>query len=63
MMFKQARTLPTLVKERAYPKLLEQEDDMDRCYGLKIEAVESNFAAYEKTEMRKTKIKVIARSD
>ena len=61
--FKQVRTPPTYVKERAYPKQVAQEGDVERYGGLKIQKDETIFAAYDKIEMRKAKILVVANSD
>ena len=52
------------MKERAYPKQVNQEGDVQRYGGLKaIKKDETIFAAYDKAEMRKAKIMVIAKSD
>ena len=52
------------VKERAYPKQVNQEGDVPRYGGLKaIKKDETIFAAYDKAEMRKAKIMVVASSD
>ena len=56
-MFRQIRAPPGHVKERAYPKQLAQEGDVQRFGGLKtIRKEETIFAAYDKAEMRKAKI-------
>ena len=55
---------PGHVKERAYPKQVNQEGDVPRYGGLKaIKKDETIFAAYDKAEMRKAKIMVVASSD
>ena len=61
---RQVKTPPGHVKERAYPKQVNQEGDVQRYGGLKaIKKNETIFAAYEKAEMRKAKITVVASSD
>ena len=63
-MFRQIRAPPGHVKERAYPKKVAQEGDVQRYGGLKtIRKDETIFAAYNKAEMRKAKIMIIANSD
>ena len=63
-MFRQIRAPPGLVKDRAYPKQVTQECDVQRYGGKKtIKKDETNFAAYDKAEMRKAKIMVVANSD
>ena len=63
-MFRQIRALPGHVKERAYPKQVAQEGDLQRYGGLKAVMKDENiFAAYDKAEMRKTKIMIVANSD
>ena len=62
-MFKQKGAPPSHVKERAYPKLVFQEVDVERYGELKFRMDETIFAAYDKVEMRKAKILVVARSD
>ena len=58
------KTTPGLVKEKAYPKQVNQEGDVPRYGGLKaIKKDETIFAAYDKAEMRKAKIMVVASSD
>ena len=52
------------VKERAYPKQVNQEGDVQRYGWLKaIKKDETIFAAYDKIEMRKAKIMIVASSD
>ena len=52
------------MKERAYPKQVDQEVDVQRYGGLQaIKKDETIFAAYDKAEMRKAKIKIVANSD
>ena len=52
------------VKERAYPKQVNQEGDIQRYGGLQaIKKDETIFAAYDKAEMRKAKIMIFANSD
>ena len=63
-MFKQIRAPPGHVKYRAYPKQLTQEGDVQRYGGLKtIRKDETIFAAYNKAEVRKAKIMLVAKSD
>ena len=63
-MFRQLKTPPGHVKERVYPKQVNQEGDVQRYGGLKaIKKDETIFAAYDKAEMRKAKIMIIANSD
>ena len=47
-MFNQVGAPPTHVEERAYPKLIEQEDDVERYGDLKFKIDESIFAACKK---------------
>ena len=52
------------MKERAYPKQVNQEGDVQRYGELKaIKKDETIFAAYDKAEMRKAKIMIVASSD
>ena len=52
------------MKERVYPKQVNQEGDVQRYGGLKaIKKDETIFAAYDKAEMRKAKIMIVANSD
>ena len=52
------------MKERVYPKLVNQDGDAQRYGGLKaIKKDEIIFAAYDKAEMRKAKIMVVANSE
>ena len=63
-MIKQIRAPPGYVKDRAYPKQVTQEDDVQRYGGMKtIRKEETIFAAYDKAEMRKAKIMIVANSD
>ena len=63
-MFRQLKTPPVHVKERVYPKQVNQEGDVQRYGGLKaIKKNETIFAAYDKAEMRKAKIMIVANSD
>ena len=63
-MFKQVTTPPGHVKERVYPKLVNQEGDVQRYGGLKaIKKDETIFAAYDKAEIRKAKIIIVANSE
>ena len=62
--FRQLTTRPGHVKERVYPKLVNQEGDAQRYGGLTaIKTDETIFAAYDKAEMRKAKIMVVANSE
>ena len=61
---RQLTTPPGHVKERIYPKLVNQDGDAQRYGGLKaIKKDETIFAAYDKAEMRKAKIMVVANSE
>ena len=62
--FRQIREPPGHVKDRAYPKQMTQEGDVQRYGGMKtIRKDETIFAAYDKAEMRKAKIMIVAISD
>ena len=62
-MFRQVKAPPGHVKERAYPKQLNQEGDVQRYGGLQaINKDETIFAAYNKAEMKKAKIMIAATS-
>ena len=62
--FRQLTTPPGHVKERVYPKLVNQDGDAQRYGGLKaIKKDETIFATYDKAEMRKAKIMVVANSE
>ena len=63
-MFRQIRAPPGHVTEGAYPKQVTQEGDIQR-YG-RLKAIWKNetiFASYDKAEMRKAKIIIVANSD
>ena len=63
-MFRQVSSPPGHVKERIYPKLVNQDGDVQRYGGLKaIKKYETIFAAYDKAEMRKAKIMIVANSE
>ena len=63
-MFKQIRAPPSHVKQKAYPKQVAQEGDAQRYGGMKmIRKDETIFAAYDKVEMRKAKILIVANSE
>ena len=63
-MFRQLTTPPGHVKEKIYPKLVNQDGDVQRYGGLKaIKKDETIFAAYDKAEMRKAKIMIVANSE
>ena len=52
------------MKERTYPKQVSQNGDVQRYGGLKaIKRDETIFAAYDKAEMRKAKIMIVANSE
>ena len=52
------------MKDRIYPKQVSQDDDVQRYGGLKaIKKDETIFAAYDKAEMRKAKIMIVANSE
>ena len=60
-MFRQLKTTPGHVKERVYPKQVNQEGDVQRYSGLNAIKKDGNiFAAYDKAEMR---IMIVANSD
>ena len=60
-MFKQVKAPPVHVKERSYPKQMNQEGDVQRYGGLKaIKKDETIIAAYDKAEIRETKIMIVA---
>ena len=62
--FRQLMKPPGHVKERVYPKLMNQDGDAERYGGLKaIKKDETIFAAHDKAEMRKAKIMVVANSE
>ena len=62
--FRQVSSPPGHVKERIYPKLVNQDGDVQRYGGLKaIKKDETIFAAYDKAEMRKAKIMIVANSE
>ena len=61
-MFRQLTTPPGHVKERIYPKLVNQDGNVQRYGGLKaIKKDETIF--FEKAEMRKAKIMIVANSE
>ena len=63
-MFKQIRALSCHVKERAYPIQVGRKGDVERQDGMKmIRKDETIFAVYDKVEMRKAKILIVANSD
>ena len=63
-MFRQLKTPPGHVKERLYPKQVNREGDAQRYGELKaIKKDETIFAAYDKAEMRKIKIIIVANSE
>ena len=62
-LFKQARAPQSHVKEKAYTKQVTQERDVERYGGMKIWKDKTIFAAYDKVEMRKAKILIVANSD
>ena len=63
-MFRQVVTPPSHVKDRTYPKLVSQDGDVQRYGGLKaIKKDETIFAAYDKAEIKKAKIMIIANSE
>ena len=62
--FRQIKAPPSYLKERACPKQVNQEGDVQRYGGLgAIRKDETIFAAYDKAEMRKAKIMIVASSD
>ena len=63
-MFRQVATPPSHMKDRTYPKQVSQDVDVQRYGGLKaIKKDETIFAAYDKAEMRKAKIMIVANSE
>ena len=63
-MFRQIKATSGHLKERAYPKQMNQEGDVQRYGKLKaIKKDETIIAAYDKAEMRKAKIMIVASSD
>ena len=63
-MFRQVATNPSHVKDRTYPKQMSQQGDVQKYGGLKaIKKDEIIFAAYDKAEMRKAKIMIVANSE
>ena len=63
-MFRQVSSPPGHVKERIYPKLVGQDGDVQTYGELKvIKKDETIFAAYDKAEMRKAKIMIVANSE
>ena len=63
-MFRQLTTSPGHVKERIYTKRVSQDSDVQRYGGL--EAIKKDgtiFAAYDKAEIRKAKIMIVANSE
>ena len=63
-MFRQLMTPPGHVKERVYPKQVNQEGDVQRYGGLKaIKKDETIFAAYVKAEIRKANNMIVANSE
>ena len=63
-MFRQVSSPPGHVKEKTNPKLVNQDGDVLRYGGLKaIKKDETIFAAYDKAEMRKAKIMIVANSE
>ena len=62
--FRQIRAPPGHVVERAYPKQVAQEGEVQRYGGLKANRKdETIFAAHDKAEMRKAKIMIVANSE
>ena len=63
-MFRQVSSPPGHVKDRIYPKQVSQDGDVQRYGGLKaMKEDETIFAAYDKAEMRKAKIMIVANSE
>ena len=63
-MSRQVKAPPGHVKERAYPKQVNQEVEVQKYGGLKaIKKDETILAAYDKAEMRKAMIMIVANSD
>ena len=63
-MFRQLTTPSGHLKERIYPKLVRQDGDVQKYSGLKvIKKDETTFAAYDKAEIRKAEIMIVANSE
>ena len=63
-MFRQVKAPSGHVKDRTYPKQVSHDGDVQRYGRLKaIKKDETIFAAYDKAEMRKAKIMIVANSD
>ena len=63
-MIRQLKTPTGQVKEKVYPKQVNQEGDAERYGEMKaIKKDETIFAAYDKAEMRKAKIMIVANSE
>ena len=63
-MFRQLKTPPDHVKERVYPKHVNEEGDAQRYGELKaIKNDETIFTAYDNAELRKAKIMIVANSE
>ena len=63
-MFRQVSSPPGHVKDRIYPKQVSQDGDVHRYGGLKaMKKDETIFAAYDKAEMRKAKVMIVANSE
>ena len=63
-MFRQLSSIPGHAKDRIYPKQVSRYGDVQRYGGLKaIKRDETIFAAYDKAEMRKAKIMIVANSE
>ena len=60
---KQVQAPPFYVKERAYSKQVAQEGDVERYNEMKFQMDETIFATYDKVEMNKANILVVANSD
>ena len=63
-MFRQLATPPSHVKDRTYPKPVSRNADVQRYGGLRaIKKDETIFGAYDKAEIRKAKIMIVANSE
>ena len=63
-MFRQLSSPPGHVKDKIYPKQVSRDSDVQKYGGLKaMKKDETIFAAYDKAEMRKAKIMIVANSE
>ena len=62
-MFRQVTAPPGHVKERIYSKLVNQDGDVQRYGGLKAIKNDKTIFAYDKAEIKKAKIMIVANSE